>query len=106
MRHRPINHQHRRYHTQPFVFSLSKMEFTIFVEALDGDGEFMTLRVQATTTVRNVKEMIEDISTAPTSWLHVSFRGVRLNNWKTLAEYNIQDGALLALNACISEEDL
>ena len=82
------------------------MEFTIFVEALDGDGEFMTLRAQATTTIRNVKEMIEEISTVPISWLHLSFRGVRLHNWKTLAEYNIQGGALLALNARISEYDL
>ena len=85
---------------------MSEMDFTIFVEALDGDGEFMTLRVKATTTIHNVKEMIEEISTVPINWLHLSFRGVRLHNWKTLAEYNIQDGALLALNARISEEDL
>ena len=82
------------------------MEFTIFVEALDGDGEFMTLRVKAITTIRDVREMLEEISTVPFSWLRLSFSGVRLNNWKTLAEYNIQDGALLALNARISEEDL
>ena len=82
------------------------MEFTIFVEALDGDGEFMTLRVKATTTIRDVKEMIEEISTVSISWLHLSFRGVWLNKWKTLAEYDIQDGALFALNARISEEDL
>ena len=83
-----------------------EMDFTIFVEALDGNGEFMTLRVKATTTVRDVKEMIEEISTVPINWLHLSFRGVRLLNWKTLAEYNIEDGALLALNARISEEDI
>ena len=59
-----------------------------------------------TTTIRDVTEMIEEISTVPISWLHLSFRGVRLNNWKTLSEYNIQDGALLALSARISEEDL
>ena len=82
------------------------MDFTIFVEALDGNGEFMTLRVKATTTVRDVKEMLEEISTVPIGWLHLSFQGVRLNNWETLAAYNIQDGALLALNARISEEDI
>ena len=85
---------------------MSEMDFTTFVEALAGNGECMTLRVKATTTIQNVKEMIEEISTVPINWLHLSFRGVRLHSWKTLAEYNIQDGALLALNACISEEDL
>ena len=85
---------------------MSGMDFTIFVEALDGDGEFMTLRVKATTSIQNVKETIEEISTVRINWLHLSFRGVRLHNWKTLAEYNIQGGALLALNARISEEDL
>ena len=84
----------------------STQEFTIFVEALDGDLEFTTLRVKATTTILNVKEMIEEISTVPVSWLHLSFREVRLNSWKTLGEYNIQDGALLMLNARISEDDL
>ena len=87
------------------MFSLSEMEFTIFVKALDGDGKLMTLRVKETTTILNVKEMIEEISTVPVSWLHLSLWEKRLNNWKTLAEYNIQDGALLALNARISEED-
>ena len=54
------------------MFSLSEMEFTIFVKALDGDGKFMTLRVKETTTILNVKEMIEEISTVPVSWLHLS----------------------------------
>ena len=85
---------------------MSEMDFTIFVEALDGNGEFMTLRVKATATVRDVKEMLEEISSVPIGWLHLSFQGVRLNSWATLAAYNIQDGALLALNARISEEDI
>ena len=84
----------------------STQEFTIFVKALDGDGKFMTVRVKETTTILNVKEMIEEISTVPVSWLHLSFREVRLNSWKTLGEYSIQDGALLMLNARISEDDL
>ena len=88
------------------MFSLSEMEFTIFVKALDGDGKFMTLRVKETTTILNVKEMIEEISTVPVSWLHLSLWEKRLNNWKTLGDYSIKDGALLMLNASISEYDL
>ena len=88
------------------MFSLSEMEFTIFVKALDGDGKFMTLRVKETTTILNVKEMIEEISIVPVSWLHLSLWEKRLNNWKTLGDYSIKDGALLMLNASISEYDL
>ncbi len=88
------------------MFSLSEMEFTIFVKALDGDGKFMTLRVKETTTILNVKEMIEEISTVPVSWLHLSLWEKRLNNGKTLGDYSIKDGALLMLNASISEYDL
>lgn len=66
------------------------------------EGQRHLLRVRRSSSVAQVKEMIENVTAVPPKKQIVNCNGKRLEDGKIMADYNIKSGSLLFLTAhCI-----
>ena len=67
----------------------------IFVKTIT--GKTIPFEVKATDTIESIKAMIQDKEEIPTNKQRLVFTGKKLEDWRTLSNYNIQQGSTLLL---------
>eukprot|EP01090_Pellita_catalonica_P009322 TRINITY_DN2038_c0_g2_i1.p1 TRINITY_DN2038_c0_g2~~TRINITY_DN2038_c0_g2_i1.p1 ORF type:complete len:107 (-),score=14.01 TRINITY_DN2038_c0_g2_i1:4-324(-) len=78
------------------IANLSRRKTKLFVKAIFS-GKVFTLYAEGSSTIEQCKQMVQDIDGSPPDQQRLSIRGRILQDRKTLADYEIQDGSTILL---------